>query len=239
MKYKKPFQFKQFSIHQKNAAMKVGTDSVLLGSWAIIYPDEKILDIGAGTGLLSIMLAQKANGKCNIDAVELDQDALLDAAKNIALCKWANSIHLHRQDFNTYQSASSYDLIISNPPFYEGAASPILSRNIARSSLAYLDFKSLLSGASNLLEWEGRFYLVLPSDVLKKLSNQAKQVNLIIKRKLIVYPSPNKAANRVLVEFCKSEEIYEPIIEKLIIRTTDLNYTQEYIDLTKDFYLNL
>ena len=239
MKYKKPFQFKQFSIHQENAAMKVGTDSVLLGSWATIQAHEKVLDIGTGTGLLSIMLAQKANGKCHIDAIELDQNALLDAAKNIAICKWKDCIRLHPQDFNTFQSTTVYDLIISNPPFYEGAISPIQSRNIARSSLANLDFKSLLSGASKLLKWQGKLLLVLPSNILNKVSIQAKLFNLTITRKLIIYPITNKATNRVLVEFCKTEDNYEPITNELTIRTPELTYTKEYINLTKDFYLNL
>ncbi len=238
MKHYKPFQFKQFAITQNNAAMKVGTDSVLLGAWAIINQNERVLDIGTGTGLLSLMLAQKVDGNCIIDAVEMDEEAILDAEANFENCKWKESITLYTIDFNNYSTQNSYDVIISNPPFFEGLAPNITSRSIARNASDKLSYKNLLERASNLLRKEGRFYLIIPKEYYEKVIKIGLNTNLKLNRQLNIKPKNNKPINRVLIELVKNLDTAIPTKKhELVVRNSNNKYTPEHIAFTKEFYL--
>ena len=240
MKQYKPFQFKQFSIAQNNAAMKVGTDSVILGSWAIINPDERALDIGTGTGLLSLMLAQKVDGNCTIDAIEIDEAAILDADTNFKNSKWGNSITHHNSDFNKYNTETLYDVIITNPPFFEGLAPEITNRSIARNASDKLSYKNLLERASKLLQDEGRMYLILPQEYYDKAVKLGQENNLQVRKQLNIKPKNDKPINRVLIELIKKSDRNIKTInqEELIVRDVNNQYTKEHIELTKDFYLH-
>lgn len=239
MRHYKPFQFKQFSIAQNNAAMKVGTDSVLLGAWANIYPNEKVLDIGTGTGLLSLMLAQKVDGHCTIDAIEIEKGAALDAKLNFNNSNWPKSLTLHNLDFNDFNSNILYDLIISNPPFFEGLAPEITSRSIARNASDKLSYKSLLTNASTLLSKEGRIMLIIPYEYFEKVIRIGNGLNLFLSKQLNIRPKKDKPINRVLIEFCNKPTDLTKEGEELIIRDKNNQYTEEHIAFTKDFYLNL
>jgi tRNA1Val (adenine37-N6)-methyltransferase len=219
--------------------MKVGTDSVLLGSWATVNPNQHILDIGTGTGLLSIMLAQKVNGKCTIDAIEIEEGSLKDASVNISECPWSECIKLHFADFNKFTGTTLYDVIISNPPFYEGAYSDEPSRNVARSARSNLSFEQLLTGANSQLKWEGKMYMILPFEVLKKIEVKARKLNLYIIDLVSIKPSPKKPANRVMIELLKTSTIQHQINQTLIIKQDATHYSKEFISLTKDYYLDL
>jgi len=242
MKNYKPFLFKQFAIAQNNAAMKVGTDSVLLGSWATINPNERALDIGTGTGLLSLMLAQKVDGNCIIDAVEVEEGAILDADSNIKHSKWQNSIKLHNKDFNEFKTDSLYDVIITNPPFFEGLAPENATRSIARNASDKLSYKNLLERASKLLREGGRMYLILPYEYFNKVIKLGLENNLQVRNQLALKPKNDKPINRVLIEFIKDFEP-EPRTQSknhstLIVRNAQNLYTTEHINLTKAYYLN-
>ena len=241
MRHYKPFQFKQFSVAQNNAAMKVGTDGVLLGAWAKVNPYEHVLDIGTGTGLLSLMLAQKADGNCTIDAIELEETALIDAKVNFENCKWKDSINLIGKDFNSFQSKKRYDVIISNPPFFEGLAPEVANRSIARNAADKLSYENLISRAYQLLINTGRMYLILPTEYFHKVLGIAHSNDLIIRKQLNVKPKANKPFNRVLFELSKSpnQELIstDTIQEEVTIRTDDNIYTDEHKQLTKDYYL--
>lgn len=241
MKHYKPFRFKQFLVEQNNAAMKVGTDSVLLGSWARINPFEHVLDIGTGTGLLSLMLAQKVEGQCTIDAIEIDESAIIDARKNFKNSKWNTSINLINQDFNSFETKGQYDVIISNPPFFEGLAPSVFTRSIARNASDKLSYENLIKGASKLLVLEGRFYLIIPNEYYAKVIIIATSNNLSLNNQLNIKPKANKPINRILVELVKkrTNRTTTNYTEELIIRNDSNNYTVEHKILTKSYYLEL
>ena len=160
------FKFKQFTIHQNDTAMKVGTDGVLLGAWTKIKTDtQNILDIGTGTGLIALMLAQKTLSSSQIDAVELDQLAYQQAKENFKLSNWSQKLQAINQSIQefTINTSKKYDLIISNPPFFRNSfASKNTQRQIARhtDSLSYDD---LLYSVKKILLDDGIFQLSFPS----------------------------------------------------------------------------
>jgi len=238
MKHYKPFQFKQFSVAQNNAAMKVGTDSVLLGAWAIVNPKERILDIGTGTGILSLMLAQKVNGDCQIDAIEIDKQAIKDAQLNFKNSFWSNSLKLIQKDFNLFESDGLYDVIISNPPFFEGLASSNRSRSIARNASHKLSYKNLITGVSKLLMEEGRFYLIIPQEYFEKVIFIGKANGLHLFKQLNIMPKLEKPINRVLIGLIKTTNpVKTENLERLIVRSEDNLYTKEHRLLTGAYYL--
>ena len=238
MRHYKPFQFKEFSIAQNNAAMKVGTDSVLLGSWAKIAPREKALDIGTGTGILSLMLAQKVQGNCQIDAIEIDNQALIDAQNNFINSPWPKSVTLINQDFNLFNPSKKYDVIISNPPFFEGLAPSIKSRSTARNASDKLSYEVLIEKASQLMSPLGRTYIILPIDYFDKVIMIVKSFGLALQSELKLSPKITKNVNRALIHLVHQDNFIEPCFSSnLIIRNDENSYTNEHKLLTKDFYL--
>ena len=163
----KPFHFKKFSIDQDKTAMKVGTDAVLLGAWCSLetYPDT-ILDVGSGTGLVSLMMAQRSNAE-TIDAVEIDPNAYEQNVANFEKSDWSDRLFCYHSSFQDYseemnEEEQEYDLIISNPPFYnDNFETNNTSRNTARFTSA-LSFKDLLEGTSKILSDSGVFTIIIP-----------------------------------------------------------------------------
>ncbi len=242
MRHYKPFQFKRFSIEQNNAAMKVGTDSVLLGSWAQIEVNEHILDIGTGTGILPLMLAQKVEGLCKIDAIEIDNSAIIDARINFNNSQWKDCFKLIEQDFTTFNSPILYDVIISNPPFFEGLAPTDTSRSLARNASDRLSYLNLIQKSSQLLTQNGRIYLVIPQENYEKVIQLSIDNGLRLKNQLNLRPKTGKPINRVLIELTKKSNTSSFKIEQnqeLIIRNSENNYTDEHILFTINYYLNL
>ena len=237
MKHYKPFQFKRFSVEQNNAAMKVGTDSVLLGAWAKINSKEHVLDIGTGTGVLSLMLAQKVNGKCKIDAIEIDAEAIKDARINFKNSPWANCFQLIEKDFNLFAANNVYDTIISNPPFFEGLAPKDKSRSTARSASDKLSYESLVAKASKLLKTTGRIYFILPLENYEKVITIANAHHLFLKKQLYLRPKISKPINRIIIELVYANQPVIPITNELIIRNEENLYTREHRLLTKEYYL--
>ena len=228
------FQFKHFSIKQDSSAMKVGTDGVLLGAWSTTK-ENTILDIGTGTGLIAIMLAQRS-GNVIIDAVELEREAYKEATENIANCNWSDKITSHNCAIQDYPTEKKYDSIVSNPPFFiDSTKAPKYDRNSARHT-DELSFRDLIDSVIKLLKPDGIFSLILPIVEAEQFIDLAKQKQLLLNRKCIVKPNPTKPAKRVLMEFSFYSDTI--IKEELIIETdTRHQYTKEYISLTKDFYL--
>ncbi len=231
------FQFKQFKIIQEKTAMKVGTDGVLLGAWTDIQNSKSILDIGTGTGLIALMLAQKSNA--DIEAVEINNEAFFEAEQNIVNSKWDKRIKIYNISFQEFcKSNKKFDLIVTNPPYFiDSMKSPELNRTIARHNNE-LSYKDLLLGVDALLNKNGIFCLILPYEQTNKFLNMAQDYNLFCTKKTIVKPTLNKQANRVLLELQRTKQI---IIEnELIIEDKGRHqYSKEYIELTKDFYLKM
>lgn len=233
----KYFQFKQFCIIQERSAMKVGMDGVLLGAWADASGAKRILDIGSGTGLIALMMAQK-NFQAQVDAIEIDEEAFLEAKLNAQNSPWKNRINPVLCNFQEFalRADQKYDLIVSNPPFFtNGEKAPIKNRAQARHSDS-LSSDDLISGAANILNKGGRIALVLPSDTFPEIEKLTGKNKLFISRLCRVKPNPLKPEFRILIELTNSECILKE--ESLLIEfERHHDYTLQYKALTKDFYL--
>lgn len=231
------FKFKQFTIHQEKTAMKIGTDSILFGSWLQTNSSHKsILDIGTGTGLLSLMMAQK-NSKALITALEIDADAFNQAKGNIAASKWANRIELIHTDANIWSNDTKYDVLISNPPYFSNDLKAVeLKRTKARHQV---DFKiaDLLSLWKKFGAEKSELACVLPNDQAKVLIDLVVKESFCLKNQTLVRSNKDRKVIRHLLLF--SKEKAPTIKSELCIYTLEKQYTKSYIDLTIDFYLGL
>jgi len=234
-----PFVFKKFSINQDDCAMKIGTDAVILGAWATVENYLiSVLDIGSGTGILSLMLAQRSKAEL-IDAIEIDNNAYEQCVHNFENSSWSDRLfcyHSSLEEF-TEEVEDKYDLIISNPPFYsEDYKTENKSRDLARFNDS-LPFEHLLKSVSKLLTKEGVFSVILPYKTEITFTDLASEVNLFPKRILHVKGNPTAETKRSLIEFSFKEQKIKT--EELIIETLRHQYTEAYIKLTKDFYLKM
>jgi tRNA1Val (adenine37-N6)-methyltransferase len=235
------FQFKQFSIQQDHCAMKVGTDGVLLGAWAPInHRPFSVLDIGAGTGLIALMLAQRSHAE-QIDAIEIDENAFEQCVDNFENSPWNDRLfcfHASLDDFMEDLEDEEYDLIVSNPPFYsEDYKTENESRDLARFQDA-LPFEDLVEAASVLLSETGVLALIVPHKEEERLIALAKAWDLFPLKITHVKGTPTSEIKRSLVAFSFTETRELPI-DELIIETARHQYTAEYIALTQDFYLKM
>ncbi len=230
------FKFKQFTIHQDKCAMKVGTDGVLLGAWANCENAKNILDIGTGTGLIALMLAQRS--KTNIDAIEIDEVACRQAKENVGNSLWRERIEIINKSFQNFSKSTNnkYDLIVSNPPYFQNSLfAPDKKRTDARHN-SNLELEDIIDGAKKLLDEEGILSLILPYLEGNMVILKSFEKGLYCIRQTKVLPKPNREPKRLLLEFMK---IKKPLIEQEII--IELNkrheYSEAYKNLTKDFYL--
>ncbi|WP_299777829.1 methyltransferase [uncultured Formosa sp.] len=235
----KPFKFKEFEIHQDRCAMKIGTDGVLLGAWASIdHNPFSILDIGAGTGVIALMLAQRSFAEL-IDAIEIDDEAYEQCVDNFENAPWADRLFCYHAALDEFvdEIEDKYDLIISNPPFYsENYKTDNEQRDLARFADA-LPFDHLIDSASKLLSEHGKFCVITPFKEEENIINLASKVNLFLNKILHVKGNPNSEIKRSLMQFSFTKTEIET--NTLIIETERHNYTEDYINLTKDFYLKM
>jgi tRNA1Val (adenine37-N6)-methyltransferase len=233
------FQFKKFNINQDRCAMKVGTDGVLLGAWCPIDNNPfSILDIGAGTGILSLILAQRSNA-FQIDAIEINEDAYEQCVENFESSPWGDRLFCFHAGLDEFleEPEDEYDLIISNPPFYnEDYKTENEQRDLARFSDA-LPFKDLVEAANLLLSENGIFAVIIPFKEEEKFIALAKDFELHPFKITRVKGTPTTEIKRSLLAFSKTQK--QTLIDELIIETARHQYTEEYIDLTKDFYLKM
>jgi len=235
----KPFKFKQFSIAQDHCAMKIGTDGVLLGAWAATeHKPKSILDIGAGTGLLSLMMAQRSLAE-NIEAIEIDTNAYEQCVENFEASPWADRLFCYHAGLDEFiaELEEPFDLIISNPPFYsENVSSGNSARNKARQTQS-LPFDELLEGVSKLLSADGLFTTIIPYHAASTFIKLAATFGLSPNRVLRVKGNPSAEIKRSLLEFSfKEGKLSE---DELTIEIKRHAYTKEYTELTKAFYLNM
>lgn len=232
------FKFKRFTVWHDKCAMKVGTDSVLLGAWVRVEGCKNILDVGTGTGLIALMMAQRSTAR--IDAVDIDKDACLQAAENVMASPFASFIHVHHHSFNDYIKTAEgrYDLIVSNPPFFaDSLKCPDNQRNTARHTDT-LPLEECIAGCLCLLTSDGRIALILPTDREDELIRIAKEKQLYILRKTDIIPTPNALPKRILVELSPCQ-LYTFSSTILTIETSRHHYTPEYKSLTREYYLNM
>lgn len=217
--------------------MKVGVDGVLLGAWADVSGAKRILDIGTGTGLIALMMAQRAPD-AQINALEIEPEAFQEAVFNAEQSPWSARIRIELCSFQEFMEKSDlkYDLIVSNPPYFtNGHKAPLENRATARHSDS-LPLSKLISGAIGLLNKTGKIALVLPIESLPELTQLADSNNLHISRICHVKPNPQKPVFRILAELTKSEGVFQ-YITLMIEFEKHHDYTPEYKELTKDFYL--
>jgi len=232
------FAFKQFTIKQDKCAMKVGTDAVLLGSWVMPNGSKYVLDIGTGTGVISLMLAQKT--QAHIDAIDIDEDAVWQAKQNVSDSKFSQQISVAKSSLQEYakNTTRKYNLIVTNPPYFEQS---LKSSDEQRSHARHADvlpFEELLDGVLKLLDEKGKFCLILPTLEAEKFRALAEKRGLHLSKLLRVKSRIDKETDkRHLMQFeIKPTEFSETTIA--IELSERHQYTEEYKDLTKDYYIN-
>ncbi|WP_293870071.1 methyltransferase [Flavobacterium sp.] len=233
------FQFKQFTVNQDRCAMKIGTDGVLLGAWCPIENSPfSVLDIGSGTGILSLMLSQRINAQ-QIDAIEIDENAFEQCVENFENSPWGDRLFCFHASLDEFMDEpdEEYDIIISNPPFYtEDFKTDNEQRALARFADA-LPFEDLVEAAHLLLAEKGILAVIIPFKEEEKFIGLANDFELYPFKITRVKGTPAAEIKRSLLAFSRYEK--EVSIDELIIETSRHQYTEEYVALTKDFYLKM
>jgi tRNA1Val (adenine37-N6)-methyltransferase len=230
------FRFKQFTIVQEKAAMKVGTDGVLLGAWTDVGTAGKILDVGTGTGVIALMMAQRSDAQ--ITAVEIEEKAFSEAVFNFSQSPWATRIKAVHSSFQEFCAATKdrFDLIVSNPPFFENASK---AREANRSNARHTDllpYADLISGSGVLLSDYGRLSVIVHAENAERVMSLAAGSDLFPSRITRVKPKPERPFHRFLIEFSKHKSSCVP--DDLTIGDEGQNnFTDAYKNLTRDFYL--
>lgn len=229
------FKFKQFTVWHDKCAMKVGTDGVLLGAWAAVDHAQHILDVGAGTGLVSLMLAQRS--KALITGIEVDELAALQAVENVEKSPWAHRITIAHADFNRFETTTRYDVIVSNPPYFvDSLKCPESTREKARHN-STLTFHDLLCGVSQLLTPEGTFTVIIPTDSSDAVKQIAAQYQLTPCSELSVITTPGASPKRTLIAFRFGAQTCTT--DTLLVELSRHVYSPQYIELTRAFYLKM
>ena len=231
------FTFKQFFVAHDRCAMKVGTDGILLGAWAPIAQVKHVLDIGTGSGLLALMLAQRTANSAQLDAVELDEEAATQARDNVAASNWPGRIAVYQAPIQQWQPQPPrrYELIVSNPPFFaEGVPCAPSQREQARYTTS-LDHTTLLTCAADLITEEGFFCVVLPVDIGNAFVERAKAMGWHLRLRTDVAETEMRPPHRVLLAFSPSAG--ECFSDRLVVRGPEQQYSEGFTALTRDFYL--
>ena len=233
----RPFHFKHFSLYHHRSTMKVGTDAILLGRWIEVKPTDVVLDIGTGCGLLPLMISQK--GVAQVDAVDIDKASIEEATVNFDASQWHEHLKAFCVDIVDFQTDKKYDLIVSNPPFFNRFSKCNSERKSrARHNDAGLSYATICQEVCRLLQPDGRFSVVLPFDVMQEFLKTAEGLALYLHKRMTIIPIAGKEPNRVNLElsFEKCNNVFE---ETFIIRDADKRFTAQYNEFLKDYYLGL
>lgn len=228
------FRFKQFSVSNVRSALKVGTDAVLLGAALTLRPEDRCaLDLGTGTGVIALMAAQRGP-QLHITGIDIDEASALEAAENFANSPWAERLTALHQDALNFRAEHRFDVIFSNPPYFESSLKNPDRREATARHNDTLSLSSICRLASELLGEHGRLSLILPADTLLNLRRIAASWGLFPFRILMIHTTEKKPAKRVIVEFSRQKTEVEE--EKLVLLSSG-EKTDEYINLTQEFYL--
>lgn len=231
-----PFHFRQFRVDQNRSTHKVGTDGVLLGAWVRIKEeDSHILDVGTGSGLIALMLAQRTGTAIRIDGVEIEEDDAKQATENVRQSPWPEKISIHPAAVQQFFPEKKYDLIISNPPYFVNSLLPPEKKRSQARHTHQLSFEDLLMAASRLLTKQGRLAVILPYAEGLKFIDLARSFYLIPARTTTFRSRVHKPAERLLLELT-IEGVLEDESE-LILYGQGENWSEDYQKLTGEFYL--
>ncbi|MFI3327928.1 MAG: methyltransferase [Rikenellaceae bacterium] len=237
------FHFKCFSVDDSASAMKVGTDGVLIGAWSSLDASVKrVLDVGTGSGLIALMLAQRSDGEgVTVDCVDIDEGSVAQSRANFDASPWGDRLTVYKSDFQSFEGAEKYDLIISNPPYFvDSQLPPNVERGVARHTTE-LTFEELVAGVVRLLNKDGRFAVILPVNESLQVDRIVEQsgCGLRLVRRCGVQNSENKPLKRYMSEYLFDDNSDVEIERDLLFirEGSPLEYSPRYRDLTADFYL--
>ena len=230
------FTFKQFSICDDGATMKVGTDAVLLGAWPVMDHVNSILDIGTGSGIVALMLAQRSNPEALIDAVELQVEDARQARANVLNSPWPEKINVTQSRIQDFFPPKKFDLIVCNPPYFSNSLLPPLDKRGAARHDRALTFDELITSSTRLLATSGKFCVILPLAESEAFTHIAASSNLYLQRLTRFFTRTKKLQERSLMQFGFAPE---PVSDNsLILYASGNEWTKEYRELTQDFYLS-
>lgn len=235
MKSDSYFHFKQFSVRHDRCAMKVGTDAVLLGAWVDVTNAQTILDIGTGSGVIALMLAQRTTQSAVIKSVEIEKDAAEQAAENFFQSPWPSKLNVQHLAIQDYKSSEHFDLIVTNPPYFNRSlASPNKRRHHVRHT-SMLTYDELLSAVVRLLSFEGRFNVILPYHEGQLFAEVALQYKMYCSRRYHFRTRQEKPVERTLMEFTRNAKSLDE--GEILLYSKELEWSSSYLNLTCDFYL--
>ena len=229
------FQFKQFQVAHDRCSMKVGTDAVLLGAWTNVDHASRILEIGSGSGVISLMIAQRTPADTLIHGVEIEPDDCVQAEENIMKSPWPNKIKIYCTSIQDYYSDGPYDLIVSNPPFFKNSMLPSSARRKTSRHTQSLNHNDLLNSVKRLMSPAGKFVAILPYTEGISFIKEVTNYQLHCKRQCAFRARIGKPVERWLLEF--GVKSIKKIETEIIHYSDSNNWSEEYIQLTKEFYL--
>jgi tRNA1Val (adenine37-N6)-methyltransferase len=228
------FRFKQFVVHQEHCAMKVGTDGVLLGATTPVTDAASILDIGTGTGLVALMLAQRSSA--HITGIEIDEAAACQAEENVQASPWRERVDIICGDVRKVALAKQFDVIVSNPPFFDDLHCPEVKRNVARHTMS-LSYEELLLSVDRLLTSEGLFSVIVPASEASQMIEKALFHHLYLSHRLSIQTLLTKPVKRVILRFGRT--LSQVMDESLVIEDSPGKYSEAFVALLHDYYLYL
>ena len=227
----KPFRFQQFSIQQSKDVFRVGTDGVLLGAMCNVKNAKKILEIGAGTGLISLMLAQR-NVSAKILAIDINENAVKLASENFRNSIFNENLKVELKDFKNFETNENFDLVVCNPPFFEENAS---AKDVLARQQVELNFRNLVEKSTEIITKKGILSIILPSEAATDVKSLAEEFNLYLVREINIYGIEGGNLKRNILEFSLAQKPLE--ISDFVIEKSPRKYSDQYLNLTKNFHV--
>ena len=227
----KPFRFQQFSIQQSKDVFRVGTDGVLLGAMCNVKNAKKILEIGTGTGLISLMLAQR-NVSAKISAIDINENAVKLASENFRNSIFNENLKVELKDFKNFETNENFDLVVCNPPFFEENAS---AKDVLARQQVELNFRNLVEKSTEIITKKGILSIILPFEAATDVKSLAEEFNLYLVREINIYGIEGGNLKRNILEFSLAQKPLE--ISDFVIEKSPREYSDQYLNLTKNFHV--
>ena len=227
----KPFRFQQFSIQQSKDVFRVGTDGVLLGAMCKVKNAKKIFEIGAGTGLISLMLAQR-NVSAKILAIDINESAVKLASENFRNSIFNENLKVELKDFKNFETNENFDLVVCNPPFFEENAS---AKDVLARQQVELNFRNLVEKSTEIITKKGILSIILPSEADTDVKSLAEEFNLYLVREINIFGIEGGNLKRNILEFSLAQKPLE--ISDFVIEKSPRKYSDQYLNLTKNFHV--